>query len=85
MCVCVRAVGLVATSRGRTHATAGACASPECPQQQHTIRAEFACCLLQIFPLIPAPGGENVGFSECARNYLALKPRKGDGTPKLQG
>lgn len=35
--------------------------------------------LVQIFPLIPAPGGENLGYSECARNYLAVKPRKGDG------
>jgi hypothetical protein len=37
------------------------------------------CCLLQIFPFIPAPGGENEGFSECARKYLAVKPKKGDG------
>lgn len=35
--------------------------------------------LLQVFPLIPAPGGENVGFSECARKHLAVKPKKGDG------
>lgn len=35
--------------------------------------------LLQTFPLIPAPGGENVGFSECARKHLAVKPKKGDG------
>jgi hypothetical protein len=32
----------------------------------------------QVFPNIPAPGGENVGFSECARKHLAVKPRKGD-------
>lgn len=41
---------------------------------------------LQIFPLIPAPGGENdVSYSECARKHLAFKPRKGDGRHKLQG
>jgi prolyl 4-hydroxylase len=34
---------------------------------------------MQTFPLIPAPGGENKGFSECARKHLAVKPRKGDG------
>jgi hypothetical protein len=33
---------------------------------------------VQVFPNIPAPGGENVGFSECARKHLAVKPRKGD-------
>jgi hypothetical protein len=32
----------------------------------------------QVFPNIPAPGGENAGFSECARKHLAVKPRKGD-------
>jgi prolyl 4-hydroxylase len=38
-----------------------------------------ACCFYtQVFPNIPAPGGENVGFSECARKHLAVKPRKGD-------
>lgn len=31
-----------------------------------------------VFPNIPAPGGENVGFSECARYHLAAKPRRGD-------
>lgn len=31
-----------------------------------------------MFPNIPAPGGENPGFSECARYHLAAKPRKGD-------
>ena len=31
-----------------------------------------------VFPNIPAPGGENVGFSECARHHLAARPRKGD-------
>ncbi|WIA30952.1 hypothetical protein OEZ86_001000 [Tetradesmus obliquus] len=31
-----------------------------------------------VFPNIPAPGGENVGFSECARKHLAVRPRKGD-------
>ncbi|KAG2443592.1 hypothetical protein HXX76_001943 [Chlamydomonas incerta] len=30
-----------------------------------------------VFPNIAAPGGENVGFSECARYHLAAKPRKG--------
>lgn len=30
-----------------------------------------------VFPNIPAPGGENVGFSECARYHLAAKPKKG--------
>jgi len=30
------------------------------------------------FPLIPAPGGENPGFTECARYHLAARPRKGD-------
>lgn len=45
------------------------------------------CCLAllrlrlrrQTFPYIPAPGGENKGFSECAKHHLAVKPRKGDG------
>mmetsp|Transcript_23212 Transcript_23212/g.59286 ORF Transcript_23212/g.59286 Transcript_23212/m.59286 type:complete len:349 (-) Transcript_23212:555-1601(-) len=31
-----------------------------------------------VFPNIPAPGGENVGFSECARYHLAAKPIKGN-------
>lgn len=30
-----------------------------------------------VFPNIAAPGGENVGFSECARYHLAAKPKKG--------
>ncbi len=30
-----------------------------------------------MFPNIAAPGGENAGFSECARYHLAAKPRKG--------
>uniref|UniRef100_A0A061R6Q9 procollagen-proline 4-dioxygenase n=2 Tax=Tetraselmis sp. GSL018 TaxID=582737 RepID=A0A061R6Q9_9CHLO len=29
------------------------------------------------FPNIPAPGGANEGFSECARDVLAVKPTKG--------
>jgi ectoine hydroxylase-related dioxygenase (phytanoyl-CoA dioxygenase family) len=33
---------------------------------------------VQVFPNIPAPGGENIGFSECARKHLAVRPRKGD-------
>jgi hypothetical protein len=38
------------------------------------------CCdILQYFPFIPAPEGQNQGFSECARKYLAYKPKKGDG------
>ena len=45
--------------------------------------ASFKCCSVhcfpQAFPLIPAPGGENAGFTECARYHLAAKPRKGDG------
>lgn len=36
------------------------------------------CRCAQVFPNIPAPGGENVGFSECARKHLAVRPRKGD-------
>jgi hypothetical protein len=36
------------------------------------------CCCPQVFPKLPAPGGENVGYSECARYNLAVKPRKGD-------
>ena len=31
-----------------------------------------------VFPNIPAPGGENPGFSDCARYHLAARPRKGD-------
>ncbi|GIL57151.1 hypothetical protein Vafri_12453 [Volvox africanus] len=31
-----------------------------------------------VFPKIPAPGGINSGFSECAKYNLAVKPRKGD-------
>lgn len=31
-----------------------------------------------VFPNLPAPGGENKGFSECARYHLAARPRKGD-------
>ncbi|GLI66473.1 hypothetical protein VaNZ11_010316 [Volvox africanus] len=30
-----------------------------------------------VFPNVAAPGGENVGFSECARYHLAAKPKKG--------
>lgn len=30
------------------------------------------------FPKIPAPGGVNEGFSDCAKHVLAVKPRKGD-------
>jgi hypothetical protein len=44
--------------------------------------ASLCLCLhffLQAFPLIPAPGGENPGFTECARYHLAARPRKGDG------
>ena len=32
-----------------------------------------------MFPNIPAPGGVNVGFSECAKYHLAAKPVKGTG------
>ncbi len=32
----------------------------------------------QVFPKIPAPGGINPNFSDCARHALAVKPRKGD-------
>lgn len=36
--------------------------------------------LLQFFPYIPAPGGGNdESFSDCARDYLAVKPKKGRG------
>lgn len=31
-----------------------------------------------VFPNIPAPGGVNEGFSECAKYHLAAKPIKGD-------
>ncbi|KDD72104.1 hypothetical protein H632_c3860p0, partial [Helicosporidium sp. ATCC 50920] len=32
-----------------------------------------------VFPNIPAPGGDNgPGYSECARKFLAAKPRRGD-------
>jgi hypothetical protein len=31
------------------------------------------------FPKIPAPGGDNPGFSDCAARHLAAKPRIGDG------
>eukprot|EP00198_Chlamydomonas_reinhardtii_P003475 XP_001692811.1 predicted protein [Chlamydomonas reinhardtii] len=31
-----------------------------------------------VFPKIPAPNGINVGFSECAKYNLAVKPHKGD-------
>lgn len=31
-----------------------------------------------VFPNIPAPGGQNEGFSECAKYHLAAKPIKGD-------
>jgi 2OG-Fe(II) oxygenase superfamily len=34
-----------------------------------------------VFPNIPAPGGVNEGFSECAKYHLAAKPVKGDGEP----
>lgn len=37
-----------------------------------------ACACTQVFPKLPAPGGENAGFSECARYNLAARPRKGD-------
>ncbi|PNH01678.1 Prolyl 4-hydroxylase subunit alpha-1 [Tetrabaena socialis] len=30
-----------------------------------------------VFPNVAAPGGENAGFSECARYHLAARPRKG--------
>jgi hypothetical protein len=43
------------------------------------VRLIIVGCCCQTFPLIPAPGGENKGFSECARYHLAAKPRKGDG------
>lgn len=32
-----------------------------------------------VFPNIPAPGGVNEGFSECAKYHLAAKPKKGSG------
>ncbi|KAG2492260.1 hypothetical protein HYH03_009500 [Edaphochlamys debaryana] len=31
-----------------------------------------------VFPKIPAPNGINVGFTECAKYNLAVKPAKGD-------
>lgn len=31
-----------------------------------------------VFPKVPSPKGTNPEFSECARNSLAVKPRKGD-------
>lgn len=35
---------------------------------------------LQFFPYIPAPGGGgDMSFSECARDFLAVKPKKGRG------
>jgi hypothetical protein len=39
-----------------------------------------------VFPNIPAPGGVNEGFSECAKYHLAAKPVKGTGArlPLLQ-
>lgn len=30
-----------------------------------------------VFPNIPAPGGVNEGFSDCAKYHLAAKPKKG--------
>jgi hypothetical protein len=54
----------------------GLCAPPVCRQQLNRL-----CCdlLLQIFPFFPAPGGENAGLTECARQHLAVRPKKGDG------
>jgi prolyl 4-hydroxylase len=31
------------------------------------------------FPNIPAPGGVNEGYSDCAKTVLAAKPKKGGG------
>lgn len=31
-----------------------------------------------VFPQIPAPGGTNKGFSDCAKHHLAARPKKGD-------
>lgn len=30
------------------------------------------------FPFLPAPAGDNEGFTDCARKYVAVQPKKGD-------